>query len=52
MTKDKILSFIKTQCGREKYFYLKNQKGILAKVRLLWFIIIASLRDWNLNKID
>ncbi len=52
MTKDKILSFIKTQCGQEKYLYLKSQKGVVAKLRLLWFIIIASLRDWNLKNID
>ena len=43
----KISNFIKTECGIEKYNVLKERRGILNRLRLFWFILIASLRDFN-----
>ncbi len=36
---------IKTSCGKTKYNNLKNKKGFFSKVRLVWFVIIAVIRD-------
>ncbi len=38
---------IKTICGVDKYNQLKVNKSFLGKLRLLWFISIATLRDLN-----
>ncbi len=43
-----IYSLIKTPCGRAKYHELASRKGILSKVRLAWFILIATIKDWNI----
>ncbi len=48
----KIFSFIKTQCGRVKYLELASKKGFIAKLRLGFFIIIATFRDWNIPNPD
>ncbi len=48
----RIFSFIKTQCGRAKYLDLASQKGLISKLRLGWFILIAIIRDWNLPNPD
>ena len=37
--------WIKTDCGRAKYAELATREGITAKLRLGWFVLIASLRD-------
>jgi hypothetical protein len=37
--------WIKTDCGRAKYGDLSARRGPLAKLRLAWFVLIASLRD-------
>ena len=37
--------WIKTDCGRAKYTELATREGIAAKLRLIWFVLIASLRD-------
>ncbi|MFM8245007.1 MAG: hypothetical protein ACKN84_04100 [Candidatus Fonsibacter sp.] len=42
----KIRSYIKTKCGIEKYNKLKDKKGFLPRIRLYWFILLASLRDY------
>jgi hypothetical protein len=39
---------IKTECGRAKYAELAQHQGLLARLRLAWFVAIASLRDWRL----
>ncbi|KGG13711.1 hypothetical protein [Prochlorococcus marinus] len=49
MFKPKIHSFIKTPCGQAKFLELSAKKGLLAKSRLMWFILIATIRDWNLK---
>ena len=40
--------WIKTACGRAKYAELDARPGSLARIRLLWFVLIAALRDWPL----
>ncbi len=39
--------WIKTACGRAKYDVLAARPGAWARVRLLWFVWIAALRDWR-----
>ncbi len=43
-------TFIKTDCGLEKYEHLKLRKGFFPKVRFYWFILIASFRDSIIKK--
>ncbi len=50
MTKKTVFNFIKTPCGQTKYIELKANKTLLGKLRLLWFILIASIRDWNIKE--
>ena len=40
--------WIKTECGRAKYAELAAQQGLLARLRLAWFVLISALRDWRL----
>lgn len=40
--------WIKTTCGRAKYAELAQRPGVLARLRLGWFVLIAGLRDWPL----
>ena len=49
MTKKKVFNYIKTPCGQAKYIELEANKTLLGKFRLLWFILIASIRDWNIK---
>ena len=44
--------WIKTDCGRAKYADLSTRRGPAAKLRLGWFVLIASLRDWSLPNPD
>ncbi len=48
--KSTIFLFIKTDCGRAKYNELICRKGMPAKIRLLWFILIAIIKDWNIKE--
>ena len=50
MQKPKIFSMIKTPCGRSKYLDLASRKGLISKLRLYWFILIASIKDLNINE--
>ena len=36
---------IKTKCGIEKYQHLKKKKGLLNRIRMYWFFVIAVIRD-------
>ena len=47
MKEKKIYKYIKTPCGQLKYENLSLNKSLLGKVRLYWFVIIASIRDFN-----
>ena len=44
-----LFKYIKTPCGQSKYIELQTNKSLLGKLRLLWFVIIASLRDWHIK---
>ena len=48
----KIFTLIKTPCGRSKYIELNSKKGALSKLRLIWFILIAIIKDWNIPSPD
>ncbi|ABX09739.1 conserved hypothetical protein [Prochlorococcus marinus str. MIT 9211] len=52
MSQHKVFSFIKSPCGRAKFLELSSRAGFLSKIRLSWFIVIATLRDWNLENPD
>ena len=42
---------IKTSCGIDKYQQLKKDKSV-GKLRLTWFVAIATLRDLTNRKIQ
>ena len=52
MTNPLLHRWIKTDCGRAKYTDLAAHPGLPAKLRLGWFVLIASLRDWSLPNPD
>ena len=52
MDKNKIFSLIKTDCGRAKYSDLASKKGLFNRIRLYWFVIFATIKDWNLKPDD
>jgi hypothetical protein len=52
MNEFKVDQWIKTDCGRAKYADLSSRRGLAAKLRLGWFVLIASLRDWSLPNPD
>ncbi len=52
MSQPKIFSFIKSSCGRTKYLTLAENKSIVSKLRLYWFIFFAILRDLSLKNPD
>ena len=49
MDKNQIFSLIKTECGRAKYEMLASKKGIFHQIRLYWFIVFATIEDWNIK---
>ena len=44
--------WIKTDCGRAKLATLSARHGPLAQLRLIWFVVIAAIRDWPLPDPD
>ena len=52
MNKPSIFSLIKTKCGRAKYEMLSSKQGIINRLRLYWFIIFATIKDWNIKAED
>ena len=52
MNEFKVDQWIKTDCGRAKYVDLSSRRGLAAKLRLGWFVLIASLRDLSLPNPD
>ena len=52
MTEQPIHRWIKTECGRAKYQELSARPGAIAKLRLIWFVLIAALRDAPLANPD
>ena len=49
MKKKAVFKYIKTPCGQAKYIELESNKTLLGKFRLIWFVLIASIRDWNIK---
>ncbi len=49
MENKNLFKYIKTPCGQAKYIELQSNKSLLGKLRLFWFVIIASIRDWNIR---
>ncbi|MEY3462984.1 MAG: hypothetical protein RLZZ468_762 [Cyanobacteriota bacterium] len=47
-----VYRWIKTECGRAKYAELAARPGAWARLRLVWFVLIAALRDWPLPDPD
>jgi len=47
-----VFRWIKTDCGRAKYSDLSAKQGLWAKGRLIWFVLIAAIRDWRLADPD
>ena len=47
-----IERWIKTECGRAKYAQLSQRRGLVARLRLAWFVVIAVLRDVVLSPIS
>ena len=52
MSRSAIHRWIKTDCGRAKYADLSARKGLRARGRLIWFVLIAAIRDWRLTDPD
>ena len=44
--------WIKTDCGRSKLADLAARPGVLARLRLILFVVIAALRDLPLPNPD
>ena len=48
--KDEIIfKYIKTECGQIKYKSLSENTSIFGRIRLYWFIICATIRDYNIK---
>ena len=47
--KKAVFNYIKTSCGQAKYIELETNKTLKGKIRLIWFVLIASIRDWNIK---
>ncbi|MEB3270395.1 MAG: hypothetical protein VKJ44_01935 [Synechococcus sp.] len=43
-----IRRWIRSDCGRARYLELAARSGPLARLRLAWFVLAASLRDLSL----
>jgi hypothetical protein len=41
----RLAAWIRTPCGRAKYLTLASRPGLLARLRLGWFVLAAALRD-------
>jgi hypothetical protein len=52
MSQPAVFRWIKTECGRAKYTELAARYGLLPRLRLGWFVLIAALRDWRLPDPD
>ncbi len=44
--------WIKTACGRAKYDTLAARPGAWGRLRLGWFVLIATIRDWTVEDPD
>ena len=49
MKSKKIYQYIKTPCGQEKYERLVLNKSFFGKIRLYWFVIIGTIKDFKIK---
>ncbi len=49
MTQKRIYKLIKSPCGQAKYEKLTLNKTFFGRIRLYWFIIFATIRDFKLK---
>ncbi len=49
MIQKRIYKLIKSPCGQAKYEKLTLNKTFFGRIRLYWFIIFATIRDFNLK---
>ena len=49
MTQKRIYKLIKSPCGQAKYEKLTLNTTFFGRIRLYWFIIFATIRDFNLK---
>tara|TARA_Y100001978_G_scaffold52440_1_gene47080 strand:- start:553 stop:705 length:153 start_codon:yes stop_codon:yes gene_type:complete len=49
MEQKQIYKFIKTSCGQSKYEQLSLNKSLYGKIRLYWFVLFATLKDFNIK---
>ena len=47
--KKAVFNYIKTPCGQAKYIELDSNKTLIGKLRLMSFVLIASIKDWNIK---
>ena len=47
--KKTVFNYIKTSRGQAKYRELESNKTFLGRARLMWFVVIASIKDWNIK---
>lgn len=40
-----IARWIRSDCGRAKYLELAARPGLLARLRLAWFVLLGAFRD-------
>ena len=52
MNEPKIHTWIKTTCGRSKFAELAAKPGMISRIRLGWFVIVASIRDFPISAKD
>jgi len=52
MATPSVYRWIKTECGRAKFTELAARPGVLARLRMVFFVLIAALRDWRLADPD
>ncbi len=48
MSQPAVYRWIKTECGRATYAELAARRGMLARLRLGWFVLVAAIRDWRM----
>ena len=41
---------IKTRCGLEKKKKLEENKGLISKIRLYWFLLAGGIRDFFIKE--
>ncbi len=40
---------VKTSCGLAKYDAIASRKDAFSRLRLIWFVFFAAIRDWHIS---